>query len=213
MSDIGHLGGAPASQLPEPDTAAKLSDRGRGGQQLSATAPEASTRQAGIASGDPSPSPTSPLRLRTRPRIKSDSFGSAAVHRRKHSNNTESGADNRRVAIVPLRVDAAQARPVAAREDDETDRYTPSIADAAQATLPSPSAGRRGFVVDAQLAASGSALVAPPDTNLSSHDFYFSSPSLTPSPPSSPPLSPPQLPSSPAHPPPQSRKLPARRAL
>ena len=129
-------------------------------QQLSTTGFEASTRQAG-ASDHSSPFPGG---------TKATSLGSAAVHRRKHSNNVESGADNRRVAIVPLEVDAPP---------DETGRYFPSAPTPAQATLPSPLAGRRELVVDAQLAASGSALIAPPDSNLFSlHDF--SSP-LTPS--------------------------------
>jgi hypothetical protein len=131
---------------------------------------EASTRQTG-ASNDSSPS--SPFPSGTK--VKNDSFGSAAVYRHKQTNNAENATDNRRIAIVPsLKVNKSTEGPA---EGDET----------AQPTLPLPLAGyRRELVVDAQLAASGSALGAPPDTtNQVSLPDTYSSPSLTPSSPSS----------------------------
>jgi hypothetical protein len=102
---------------------------------------------------------------------KSDSFGSVAVHRRKHSDNAE---DNRRVAIVPLPVDLTR---------DETGQILPSASNIGT-TLPLslPLAGRE-LVVDGQLAASGSALVAPPDAKFTLYDIPLSSPTpSTPSP-------------------------------
>lgn len=112
---------------------------------------------------------------------KNDSFGSLAVHRRKHSDNAE---DNRRVAIVPIQVDLTHHEPA---PSDETGHYMPSLPNVAT-TLPLPLAGR-GLVVNAQLAASGSALVAPPDTNLFSlHEIPLSD--STPSSSSSPPTTP-----------------------
>ncbi|KAH9981859.1 hypothetical protein BJV74DRAFT_63399 [Russula compacta] len=129
------------------------------GQEPNTTGFEASTRQAGASNHSSSPLSRFPGETKT----KSDSFGSAAVHRRKHSNNVETGAENRRVAIVPLEV---------VDTSHQTGPYSPSAPTPAQATLPSPLAGRRELVVDAQLAASGSALIAPPDSNLFSlHDF------------------------------------------
>jgi hypothetical protein len=116
--------------------------------------------------------------------MKNDPIGTAPVHRRKHSNNVDGAADNRRFAIVPLKVDTPAPVP---GTGDETGQYvalSPS-ASAAEATSPSPSAGRGlGVPVHVvQLAASGSALVAPPDTNLSS--LYDFSPSLPPTSPTS----------------------------
>jgi hypothetical protein len=143
---------------------------------------EASTRQAG-ASGDSSPPSSFPRGTK----VKNDSFGSAAVYRQGQTNNTKNGTNNRRIAIVPppLKVNKATQGPPA--KGDETAQHLPSVPSAIQPTLPSPLPGcRQKLVVDAQLvtsAASGSALVAPPDTNqVSLHDTYSS---LTPSSPSS----------------------------
>jgi hypothetical protein len=133
---------------------------------------EASTRQA-RASNDSSPS--SPFPSGTK--VKNDSFGSAPVYR--HRRAKESGADHRRIAIVPLKVNSPGPA-----KGDETAPHLPSVPNVTQATLPSPSAGRQGLVVGAQLAALESALVAPPpDTNLFSLQDVSSS--LTPSSPSS----------------------------
>jgi hypothetical protein len=139
---------------------------------------EASTRQAG-ASNDSSPS--SPFPSGTR--VKNDSFGSAAVYR--HRQTKGSGADNRKIAIVPLKVNSPRG--------DETAAH--SVPNVTQATLPSPSAGRQELVVGAQLAALEPALVAPPDTNLvslqdvsspSSPSSSYSLSPTTPKPPHSP---------------------------
>jgi hypothetical protein len=124
--------------------------------------PSTVTRLAG--SSNDSSSPLSPFDGAG----KSDSFGSAAVHRRKQSNNAE---DNRRVAIVPLPVDQTVNYPGPV-SGDETGQFLPTTL---PLPLPLPLAGR-ALVVDAQLAASGSALVAPPDAKFSLHDIPFSSP-------------------------------------
>jgi hypothetical protein len=139
---------------------------------------EASTRQTG-ASNDSSPS--SPFPSGTK--VKSDSFGSVAVYRHKQTNNAENATDNRRIAIVPPLEDDKSAEGLA--KGDEIAQHLPSVPSPIQPTLPSPSAGcRQELVVDAQLAASGSALGAPPDTanQVSLPDTYSS---LTPSSPSS----------------------------
>ncbi|KAF8484488.1 hypothetical protein DFH94DRAFT_234896 [Russula ochroleuca] len=115
---------------------------------------EASTRQTG-ASNDSSPS--SPFPSGTK--VKNDSFGSATVYRHRQTNNVERSSDNRKIAIVPLKVDT----PGPAR-GDETAQYIPSVPNATTTTLPPPLAGRRELLVGAQLAASGPALVAPADT-------------------------------------------------
>jgi hypothetical protein len=131
---------------------------------------EASTRQTG-ASNDSSPS--SPFPSGTK--VKNDSFGSAAVYRHRQTNN----AENRRIAIVPPPLKVNKSTPGPAK-GDETAQYSSPVPSAIQPTLPLPLAGYE-LVVDAQLAASaasGSALVAPPDTNQASlHDTC----SLTPS--------------------------------
>ena len=130
---------------------------------------EASTRQA--ASNDSSPSSPFPK--------KNDSFGSAAVYRHRQTNNVESSADNRKIAIVPLKVS-----PGGPGRQHETAQNLHSVPNVTQATLPSPLAGRKELVVGAQLAALGSALgAAPPDTNLVSLRDVSSS--LTPPSPSS----------------------------
>jgi hypothetical protein len=136
-----------------------------------------STRQTG-ASNDSSPSPPFPSETK----VKSDSFGSAAAYRHRQTNNAENATDNRKIAIVPpLKVDKHTQDPA---KGDEAAQHLPSVP--IQATLPSPLAGCRQelVVVDAQLAASGPALVAPPDTTnqVSLPDIYSS---LTPSSPSS----------------------------
>jgi hypothetical protein len=139
---------------------------------------EASTRQTG-ASNDSSPS--SPFPSGTK--VKSDSFGSVAVYRHKQTNNAENATDYRRIAIVPPLEDDKSAEGLA--KGDEIAQHLPSVPSPIQPTLPSPSAGcRQELVVDAQLAASGSALGAPPDTanQVSLPDTYSS---LTPSSPSS----------------------------
>ena len=116
------------------------------------TGPEASTRRAG-ASNDSSPS-----LFPSGTKVRNDSLGSAAGYRHRRMQSS----DTRKMAIVPIKVDT----PGAARGDETVF----SVPNATQPTLPSPLAGRRELVVGAQLAASGSALVAPPDTNLSLHD-------------------------------------------
>jgi len=126
---------------------------------------EASTRQSG-ASNDLSRS--SPFPSGTK--VKNDSFGSTAVYRHRQTNNAENGA------IVPLRINKSTRGPA---KGDEAAQYLTSVSSAAQATLPSPSADcRRELVVDAQLAALGSAPVAPvvpKDTNqVSLHDISYS---------------------------------------
>ena len=139
---------------------------------------EASTRQIG-ASNDSSPS--SPFPSGTK--VKNDSFGSAAVYRHKKTNNAENATDNRSIAIVPhLKVNKSTERPT---NGDESAPHLPSVPSAIQPTLPLPLAGcRQELVVDAQLAASGPALSAPPDTtNQGSLPDTYSS--LTPSSPSS----------------------------
>ncbi|KAI0248694.1 hypothetical protein BJV78DRAFT_775092 [Lactifluus subvellereus] len=140
-----------------------ISDR-KGDQQVTTRA-STGTRLAGSSNDSSHLSPGMTT--------KKDSFGSPAVHRRKHSNNAE---DNRRVAIVPIQVDLTRPGPA---PGDETGYYMPTTSNVAT-TLPLPLAGR-GSVVDAQLAASGSALVAPPDTNnlFSLHDPTSSSPPPT----------------------------------
>jgi hypothetical protein len=137
------------------------------------TRSEASTRQA----NDPSrPSPYSSENKMK----KSDPFGSAAVHRRKHSNNVEGAADNRRFAIVPTQVDTHGPVPGTA---DEAGHRVAHGAEVISSPLPSPSPGRGGplslAAVNAQLAASGSALVAPQDTTnqLSLYDISSAIPS------------------------------------
>jgi hypothetical protein len=156
------------------------------GQRLShgTTASEASTRQTD-SSNDPSPS--SPFSSENKMK-KSDPFGSAAVHRRKHSNNVETATDNRRFAIVPTQVDTHG--PVPGKGDETGQRV--GLAHSAEVISsplplplpsPSPSTGRGGSLslaaVNAQLAASGSALVAPQDTTnqLSLYDISSSTPS------------------------------------
>lgn len=137
------------------------------------TALEASTRQTG-SSNDSSPSST---------KVKSDSFGSVAVYRHRQTNNAENATDNRRIAIVPPLKDDKSTEGLA--KGDETAQHLPSVPSPIPPTLPSPLAGsRQELVVDAQLAASGSALSAPPDTTnqISLPDTYSS---LTPSSPSS----------------------------
>lgn len=135
---------------------------------------EASTRQTG-ASNDSSPS--SPFPSGTR--VKNDSFGSATVYRHRQTNNAERSTDNRKIAIVPLKVDTPGPA-----TGGETAQYIPSVPNVTATTLPPPLAGRRELLVGAQLAASAPALVAPPDTNLvPRHDIVPSS--LTPSSPSS----------------------------
>lgn len=116
--------------------------------------------------------------------MKTDSFGSAAVYRHRQTNN----AENRKIAIVPPSLKATQGP----GKGDESAQHLPSVHSAIQPTLPLPLAGcRQELVVDAQLAASagsGSALVAPPDTDtnqVSLQDIYSYSSSLTPSSPSS----------------------------
>ena len=138
---------------------------------------EASTREAG-ASNDSSRS--SPFPSGTK--VKNDSFGSVAAYRHRQTNNAEeNGSDNRRIAIVPLKINKAAQGPA---KGDETAQHLPSVPSALQATLPLPLAGCRQELVvdaqlDAQLAASGLALVAPQDTNqVSLQDI---STSLTPS--------------------------------
>ena len=134
-----------------------------------------STRQSG-ASNDSSAS--SPIPSGTK--VKSDSFGSAAVYRHRQKNNAENATDIRRTAIVPqLKVDKSTQGPA---KGDEIAQHLPSDPTAAQPTLPLPLAGcRQELIVDAQLAASGSALVAPllDTTNQASLPDSFSS--LTPS--------------------------------
>ena len=142
----------------------------------------ASTRQTD-ASNDSSPSSLSPFPSGTK--VKNDSFGSAAAYRHRHTNNAENATDNRRITIVPPpKVNKSTQGPA---KGDETAQHLSSVPSAIQPTLPSPLAGcRRELVVDAQLAASaasGSALVAPPDTNPVSLPNFYSS--RTPSSPSS----------------------------
>ena len=139
----------------------------------SATGPESSTRQPN-SPDDPSPSSPFP----SGNKMRNDSFGATAVHRRKHSNNVDSAADNRRFAIVPPKVNTPCPVP---EKGDET-RHVLSASEVSS-PLPSPSAGRGGQVINAQLAASGPALVAPPDsTSFTLHDI---STSLTPTSPTS----------------------------
>lgn len=139
----------------------------------------ASTRQTG-ASNDSSPS--SPFPSETK--VKNDSFGSAAVYRRRQTNN----AENRRIPIVPPPLKVNNKPTQGPAKGDETAQHLPSVPSAIQPTLPSPLPGcRQEIVVDAQLAASaasGSALGAPPDTNQISLQDTCSF-SLTPSSPSS----------------------------
>ena len=140
----------------------------------STTGPEpTSTRQANFPN-DPSPSSPFP----SGNKMKNDSFGTTAVHRRKHSNNVDSAADNRRFAIVPPKVNTPCPVP---EKRDETGHVL--SASEVSSPLPSPSAGRGGQVINAQLAASGPALVAPPDTN--SFTLHDISTSLTPTSPTS----------------------------
>ena len=151
---------------------------------------EAITGQTGTSNDS---SPSSPFPSETKG--KNDSFGSVAVYRHRQTNNAENGADNRRVAIVPpLKVNKLTQGPA---KGDETAQRSPSVPGAIQPTLPLPLAGcRQELVVDAQLAASELALIAPPDTNeVSWRDIYSS---LAPS--SSGSLSPttPKLPHSPS---------------
>jgi hypothetical protein len=156
------------------------------GQRPSTTGSEASTRQTN-SSNDPSPS--SPFSGENK--MKNGPFGSGAVHRRKHSNNVESAADNRRFAIVPTQVETHG--PVPGTEDETEQRVglAHGAAEVISSPLPSPSpsTGRGGSLslaaVNAQLAGSGSALVAQKDTTnqLSLHDI---SSSFVPSSPCSP---------------------------
>jgi hypothetical protein len=139
--------------------------------------PSTNTRVAGSSNDS---SPLSPFSAGN-----SHSFGIAAVHRRKHSNNAE---DNRRVAIVPLEVDLTLNCPGPVPGDETGGQYLPSSAPhIATTTLPLPPLPLAGQGLDTQLAGSGSALVAPPDTNLFSlHDVPLSSPTTSSSPPTSP---------------------------
>lgn len=139
-----------------------------------------STRQT-AASNDSSPSSSFPRETK----VKNDSFGRDAAYRHRQTNNAENATDNRRIAIVPLKVDKSTQDPAKGDKGDETAQHLPSVPGALQATLPSPLAGcRQEIVVDVQLAASGPALVAPPDTThqVSLPDIYSSH---TPSSPSS----------------------------
>ena len=113
-------------------------------------------------------------------KVKNDSFGSATVYRHRQTHNAaERSSDNRKFAIVPLKVDTPGPA-----TGGETAQYIPSVPNATSTTLPPPVAGRRELLVGVQLAASAPALVAPPDTNLVPlHDIVPSS--LTPSSPSS----------------------------
>lgn len=158
----------------------------------------ASTRQTG-ASNDSSSSSSSPFPSGTK--VKNDSFGSATTYRHRQTNNAENATDNRRIiAIVPpLKVNKSTQGPA---KGDETAQHLSSVPSAIQPTLPSPLAGyRQELVVDAQLAASaasGSAPVAPQDTNqVFLQDIYSS---LTPSSPSSPASLSPTTPKSPHSP-------------
>jgi len=131
-------------------------------QIISTSGPEGSTGH------DPSPSSQHPTRM------KNDSFSGTAVQRR-------SGTDNRRFPIVlPLKL--SDTSPPGRAKEHETSQYSPSVSSAVQATLPSPSpsAGRRALVVDAQLAAATDpalGTVAPQDTT----NLYSTPTSLTPS--------------------------------
>lgn len=130
---------------------------------------ETITQQTG-ASNDSSPSPPFPSGTKG----KNDSFGSVAISRYRQTNNAENGADNRKVAIVPPpKVNKYTQGPA---KGDETAQRSPSVPGAIQPTLPLPLAGgRQELVVDAQLAASELALIAPPDTNeVSWQDIYSS---------------------------------------
>ena len=132
-----------------------MTDQESGRRHHSTTGPEPSTRQANSPND---PSPSSPFLCRNK--MRNDSFGTTAVHRRKNSNNVESAADNRRFAIVPPKVDTPCPVP---GKGDETGHVL--CASEVSSPLPSPSAGRGGQVINAQLAASAPALVAPPDTH------------------------------------------------
>ena len=141
---------------------------------------EASMRQNG-ASNDSSPS--SPFPSGTK--VMNDSFGSATVYRHRQTDNAENGADNRKIAIVPpLKVNKSTQGPPT--KGDETAQHLSSAPSAIKVTLPSPlPGGRQELVVDAQLAASGPALVPPPNTNQVSLPDIYSSLPLSPSSPSS----------------------------
>ena len=151
-----------------------------GRRHHSTTGPEPSTRQANSPND---PSPSSPFLSGNK--MKNDSFGTTAVHRRKNSNNVDSAADNRRFAIVPPKVDAPC--PVPEKGDETGHGHVPLCASEVSSPLPSPSpsAGRGGQVINAQLAASAPALVAPPDTHYSFTTLHDISTPLIPASPTS----------------------------